>query len=162
MEPSLHDAEATTSLVATCGGEYVCLLDCSSGHVMQRFHQPQQVSEEVTIILFLQKSLFQNYSCLAWTTLTAENEGRTIKQNILAAGGKRGRIELFLPIQHLWYGSFGTDRPNKVMGAQEYVINCLRFHREEPQWLFAGGSDGTIELWNIGVPDNETMKADFK
>ena len=76
--------------------------------------------------------------------------------------GKRGRMELFLPIQHLWYGSFGSVRPNQVMGAQEYTINCLCFHQGEPQWLFAGGSDGAIELWDIGVPEGESMKANCK
>ena len=36
-------AEKTTSTVATCGGDTVCLIDCDTGHVMKRFKQQKEV-----------------------------------------------------------------------------------------------------------------------
>ena len=71
-------------------------------------------------------------------------------------------MELVQPTQHLWYGSFGSDRPNQLMGGQAYCVNCLTFHKSRPQWLFAGGSDGAVELWDIGVPQGDTLKADCR
>jgi len=38
--------------VATCGGEIVCLIDCSTGKVMKRFKQEQEVTICNVIIHF--------------------------------------------------------------------------------------------------------------
>jgi len=36
-------AARDTGIVATCGGDTVCLIDCSTGQVMKRFKQHKEV-----------------------------------------------------------------------------------------------------------------------
>ena len=40
---SIYILGRDTGIVATCGGETVCLIDCSTGKVMKRFKQQQEV-----------------------------------------------------------------------------------------------------------------------
>ena len=45
FEPSVNDPyHETSTVVATCGGECVCLIDCRSGRVMKRFKHFGEVS----------------------------------------------------------------------------------------------------------------------
>jgi len=40
-----------TGIVATCGGDTVCLIDCGTGQVMKRFKQQKEVCMNITYIL---------------------------------------------------------------------------------------------------------------
>ncbi|VDP86301.1 unnamed protein product [Echinostoma caproni] len=45
FEPNPLRPEETTHVVATCGGECVCLINCETGKVMKRFKHMEEVSE---------------------------------------------------------------------------------------------------------------------
>lgn len=47
FEPNPLDPKMTTSVVATCGGECVCLIDCQSGKVMKRFKHVGEVDVDL-------------------------------------------------------------------------------------------------------------------
>ena len=38
-----------TGIIATCGGDTVCLIDCGTGQVMKRFKQPKEVCNGVRV-----------------------------------------------------------------------------------------------------------------
>ena len=78
-----QQAPRSSSIVATCGGNTVCLIDCRLGKVMAKY---SHVEEE-------------EFMALAWTTLdhvqdtegddATSKEGRLEQTNILAAAGNR-------------------------------------------------------------------------
>lgn len=47
FEPNPLRPEETTHVVATCGGECVCLINCATGKVMKRFKHMEEVSSLV-------------------------------------------------------------------------------------------------------------------
>jgi hypothetical protein len=81
-----RQAPRSSSIVATCGGNTVCLIDCRLGKVMVKY---SHVEEE-------------EFMALAWTTLDHDqdtegdddstNEGRLEQTNILAAAGNNRNI----------------------------------------------------------------------
>ena len=78
FEPDAQDNAKTTSHVATCGGNSICIIDVNSGTVLMKYKH---------------KDIKENFYTLAWTTLTLDDE----KTNILASGGIRGEIRMFHP-----------------------------------------------------------------
>ena len=78
FEPDPKDNNKTTSHVATCGGNSICIIDVNSGTVLMKYKH---------------KDIKENFYTLAWTTLTLNDE----KTNILASGGIRGEIRMFHP-----------------------------------------------------------------
>ena len=79
----------SSSIVATCGGNTICLIDCRLGKVMAKY---SHVEEE-------------EFMALAWTTLdhdqeseggdddTTKEEGRPEQTNILAAAGNNNMAQ---------------------------------------------------------------------
>jgi hypothetical protein len=41
---------ASTGIVATCGGNIVCLIDCSTGQVMRRYQEQKEVCKQVHML----------------------------------------------------------------------------------------------------------------
>ena len=78
FEPDPVDPAKTTSLVATCGGNSICIIDVNSGTVLMKYKH---------------KDIKENFYTLAWTTLKLGDE----KTNVLASGGIRGEIRMFHP-----------------------------------------------------------------
>ena len=78
FEPNPKENSKTTSRVATCGGNAICIIDVNSGKILMEY-QHEDVEE--------------NFNTLAWATLTLDDE----KTNILASGGMRGEIRMFHP-----------------------------------------------------------------
>ena len=66
FEPDPKDNNKTTSHVATCGGNSICIIDVNSGTVLMKYKH---------------KDIKENFYTLAWTTLTLDDE----KTNILAS-----------------------------------------------------------------------------
>ncbi|XP_071945443.1 leucine-rich repeat and WD repeat-containing protein 1-like [Antedon mediterranea] len=136
FEPDPENPQNSTSTVATCGGNSVCLIDCESGKVMKRYKH-ENVEEE--------------FYCLAWTTLEMDVGDAKIarKSNILAIGGARGDVKLLHPEQLICYAQLRNSR-------KTCSINTLVFHRDKPTWLFSGAED--VVLWDIGVPSGPDYK----
>ncbi|TGZ67470.1 hypothetical protein CRM22_004776 [Opisthorchis felineus] len=124
FEPSVDDpTNETSNVVATCGGECVCLIDCRSGRVMKRF-----------------KHLGEEFYSLAWTTVEMAAGHKT---NLLAAAGKLREIRLLHPEQLVCYAEMRGHKDD---------IACMIFHPEKPTILFSGDSKASVLVWDIGIP----------
>ncbi|CAH8620982.1 unnamed protein product [Dicrocoelium dendriticum] len=124
FEPSVDDPRSeTSSVVATCGGECVCLIDCRSGRVMKRF-----------------KHLGEEFYSLAWTTVEMAAGHKT---NLLAAAGKLREIRLLHPEQLVCYAEMRGHKDD---------IACMIFHPEKPTILFSGDSKASVLVWDVGIP----------
>ncbi|KAF9195050.1 Leucine-rich repeats and WD repeat domain-containing protein 1 [Haplosporangium sp. Z 11] len=134
----------SSSIVATCGGNTVCLIDCRMGRVVAKYSHQEE----------------EEFMCLAWTTLdhhenedNDEDEGwmdirghnasedRFQQTNILAVAGRMGSIKLINPLQNICY---------KYLHGHKDSIVQLKFSLTNPRWLFSASMDGTARLWDIG------------
>jgi len=128
FEPDPKDPTKTTSKVATCGGNSICIVDVNNGTVLMKYKH---------------KDLKENFYTLAWTTLTFNGDE---KSNILVSGGIRGEVRMFHPQNKVCFHEW---RPVDKKGI---AVNSLIFHSEKNTWLFCGTSDGIVSLWDIGQP----------
>lgn len=126
FEPSIEEPGETTSVLATCGGKTVCLIDVNAERVLKRFNDTDKN---------------ENFYTLAWTTIEI-SAGR--KVNILAVAGEGAAIKLIYPSQLLMYAA--------IRGHKKY-ISCLMFHPSSTRLLFSGSRDGYVFLWDISIPD---------
>ncbi|XP_068126366.1 leucine-rich repeat and WD repeat-containing protein 1 isoform X2 [Hyperolius riggenbachi] len=128
FEPALDSL--SSGVIATCGGESVCVIDCETGKVLKKYKYPGE-----------------EFFSLAWTTLTViGNEGKKRKINVLAAGGKCGAVRLMHPKVNLCYGE---------IKAHKKAIAIMCFSPSQDTFLYTGSYDKRIILWDIGVPDHE-------
>ncbi len=129
FEPDPLDTSKTTTKIATCGGNSICIIDVNTGTVLMKYKH---------------KELKENFYTLAWTTLQlASDEDPT---NILVSGGIRGEIRMFHPAHKVCFHEW---RP---VDKKTIAVNSLAFHSHMPTWLFCGTSDGHVALWDIGTP----------
>uniref|UniRef100_A0A8C6S876 Leucine-rich repeat and WD repeat-containing protein 1 n=1 Tax=Neogobius melanostomus TaxID=47308 RepID=A0A8C6S876_9GOBI len=118
-------------LVATCGGDSLCLIDCEVGVVMKKYKVPGE-----------------EFFALAWTTVLMCCGKATAAQpcSVLAAGGKRGVVKLIHPRNNIAYGEFRASRK---------ALSVLRFNPNKGNFLYTGSYDNKIVLWDIGGLDNQ-------
>ncbi|XP_051793899.1 LOW QUALITY PROTEIN: leucine-rich repeat and WD repeat-containing protein 1 [Acanthochromis polyacanthus] len=118
-------------LVATCGGDSVCVIDCETGMVMKKY----KVSGE-------------EFFSLSWSTVLMSRGGKAPAQHcsILAAGGKKGVVKLIHPRNNVAYGEFRASRKS---------LSVLRFNHQQGNFLFTGSYDSKIALWDIGGVDSQ-------
>jgi len=79
FEPSV---DGTTSLVATCGGRFVCVFDVKDGSLLMKYKHKNE----------------EDLLCLAWTTIR--------DMNILACGSASGELRLFHPANKVSFHSW--------------------------------------------------------
>ncbi|XP_030293946.1 leucine-rich repeat and WD repeat-containing protein 1 isoform X2 [Sparus aurata] len=115
-------------LVATCGGDSLCVIDCETGMVMKKYKVPGE-----------------EFFSLAWSTVLM-SRGKASAQHcsILAAGGKRGLVKLIHPRNNVAYGEFRASRKS---------LSVLRFNHHQGNFLFTGSYDNKIVMWDIGGVD---------
>ena len=113
FEPDINDPSKTTNIVATCGGDSVCFIDCDTGTVIKKY---KQVNEE--------------FYCLSWTILRYRNdlthEEKTL--TILAVGGVSGDVKLIDPEALVCFEHVSYHRK---------PIDALHFHPIIQHWLFS-------------------------
>lgn len=131
FEPDPKDPSKTTSKVATCGGNSICIIDVISGTVLMKYKH---------------KELKENFYTLAWTTIDM-GEGNT---NILVSGGIRGEVRMFHPTRKVCFHEW---RP---VDKKNIAVNSIVFHTANPTWMFTGTSDGVVSLWDVGKPNLPT------
>ena len=104
----MNFAAEETGVVATCGGNIVCLIDITTGRILKRFKQDKDGGQVCTLVTTdtLEEShcdkkrklrntdkaqciivFSQNFFTMAWTTVKMESEARQWPSNILAVGG---------------------------------------------------------------------------
>ena len=113
FEPDPKDPTKTTSKVATCGGNSICIVDVNNGTVLMKYKH---------------KDLKENFYTLAWTTLTFNGDE---KSNILVSGGIRGEVRMFHPQNKVCFHEW---RPVDKKGI---AVNSLIFHSEKTPGFFA-------------------------
>ncbi|KAM9846475.1 leucine-rich repeat and WD repeat-containing protein 1 [Aulostomus maculatus] len=118
-------------LVATCGGDSLCFIDCETGMVMKKYKVPEE-----------------EFFSLAWSTVLMSRGGGASAQHcsILAAGGKRGLVKLIHPRNNVAYGEFRASRK---------ALSVLRFNHHSGNFLFTGSYDNKIVMWDIGGVDSQ-------
>ncbi|XP_049449015.1 leucine-rich repeat and WD repeat-containing protein 1 [Epinephelus fuscoguttatus] len=118
-------------LVATCGGDSLCVIDCETGMVMKKYKVPGE-----------------EFFSLAWSTVLMSRGGGASAQHcsILAAGGKRGLVKLIHPRNNVAYGEFRASRK---------ALSVLRFNHHQGNFLFTGSYDNKIVMWDIGGVDSQ-------
>ncbi|KAF9975358.1 Leucine-rich repeats and WD repeat domain-containing protein 1 [Actinomortierella ambigua] len=149
-----EDDSQRSKIVATCGGNTVCLIDCHLGRILAKY---SHVEEE-------------EFHCLAWTTLTQQVEAddrensnsddgskqdhdaedRQHLVNILAAAGRLGSIKLINPLQNVCY---------MYLHGHTAEIVQLKFSLNNPEWLYSASADGTIRLWDIGFLNKDETES---
>ncbi|KAM8834892.1 leucine-rich repeat and WD repeat-containing protein 1 isoform 1-T1 [Synchiropus picturatus] len=119
-----------TQLVATCGGDSVCVIDCETGMVMKKY----KISGE-------------EFFSLCWTTVLMSSGGGAAAKHcsILAAGGKRGIVKLIHPRNNIAFGEFRASRKS---------LSVLRFNHQQGNFLYTGSYDNKIIMWDIGGVDS--------
>ncbi|ORX88582.1 WD40 repeat-like protein [Basidiobolus meristosporus CBS 931.73] len=124
-----------SNIVATCGGNTVCFIDCHQGKIMTKYTHLESTEEFYT---------------LSWTTLEDNNS------HILAVAGKLGVVRLINPLQGVCF---------RYLVGHSKQINQIRFSTKNPRWLFSASYDDTIRLWDIGSSavdsDNSICLAKF-
>ncbi|KAF7206837.1 leucine-rich repeat and WD repeat-containing protein 1 isoform X3 [Nothobranchius furzeri] len=117
-------------LVATCGGDSLCVIDCETGMVMKKYKVPGE-----------------EFFSLAWSIVLMSRGGKAPVQpcSILAAGGKRGLVKLIHPRNNVAYGEFRASRK---------ALSVLRFNHNQGNFFFTGSYDNKIIMWDIGGVDS--------
>ncbi|KAL3314809.1 hypothetical protein Ciccas_006564 [Cichlidogyrus casuarinus] len=133
FEPNPMRPDETTHVVATCGGECVCLINCETGKVLKRF---KHVEEE--------------FYCIAWTTVEVSGGKRA---NILAAAGKMHEIRLLHPEQLVCYAE---------MKGHTDDVTAMLFHQTQSTILFSGDAKASVIVWDIGVPSVPNYKTRYQ
>ncbi|XP_029030393.1 leucine-rich repeat and WD repeat-containing protein 1 [Betta splendens] len=118
-------------LVATCGGDSLCVIDCETGMVMKKYKVPGE-----------------EFFSVAWSTvLMSRGDGASAQHcSILAAAGKRGMVKLIHPRNNVAYGEFRVSRK---------AISVLCFNHRSGNFLFTGSYDKKIVMWDIGGVDSQ-------
>lgn len=113
FEPDVNNPGKTTSLVATCGGDSVCFIDCSTGQVLKKY---KQIGEE--------------FYCLCWTILNFRDELRQQEKRVtvLAVAGVTGDIKLIEPDQLTCF---------EHVSFHKKPVDSLLFHPIVQHWLFS-------------------------
>ncbi|XP_078122432.1 leucine-rich repeat and WD repeat-containing protein 1 isoform X1 [Sander vitreus] len=129
--PDFNATGGGSRLVATCGGDSLCVIDCETGLVMKKYKVPGE-----------------EFFSLAWSTVLMSREGGASAQHcsILAAGGKKGLVKLIHPRNNMAYGEFQASRK---------ALSVLRFNHRQGNFLFTGSYDNKIVMWDIGGVDSQ-------
>ncbi|XP_038615221.1 leucine-rich repeat and WD repeat-containing protein 1 [Tachyglossus aculeatus] len=132
FEPPLEPGPAgrPSHTVATAGGESVCVTDCESGLVLNKYKVPGE-----------------EFFTVAWTALTMLTaDGRKKRYGVLAAAGRRGVVKLIHVRAGFCYGEIKAHR-------KPVATAC--FSPAHETHLYTASYDKRIILWDIGVPDCE-------
>ncbi|KAL6098454.1 lrwd1 [Pungitius sinensis] len=130
--PDTTGAGGGSRLVATCGGDSLCVIDCETGIVMKKYKVPGE-----------------EFFSLSWSTVLMSRGGGASAArhcSVLAAGGKRGLVKLIHPRNNVAYGEFRASRK---------ALSVLRFNHHQGNFLFTGSYDNKIVLWDIGGVDSQ-------
>ncbi|XP_022594517.1 leucine-rich repeat and WD repeat-containing protein 1 [Seriola dumerili] len=131
FQPLPDSTGGGSRLVATCGGDSLCVIDCETGMVMKKY-----------------KVHGEEFFSLSWSTVMMSRGGGASAQHcsILAAGGKRGLVKLIHPRNNVAYGEFRASRK---------ALSVLRFNHHQGNFLFTGSYDNKIVMWDIGGVDSQ-------
>lgn len=113
FEPDPQDPSKTTSIVATCGGDSICFIDCETGTVIKKYKQTNEV-----------------FYCICWTVFDYKDviTGEERSRSMLAAAGVYGNIRIIDPMELVCYDSISYNKK---------PVDSLLFHPLKYHWLFS-------------------------
>lgn len=119
-------------MVATCGGNSICIIDCLKGKVSKRY-----TDEDV-------EDVFVSLACIPCNGSNSGEE--TNCETLLASGSMKNKILLFSLNSLKCY--------ERIESAHEDHINSLVFHPTHCYWLFSASYDQQIKLWQVFEPND--------
>ncbi|CAF1027500.1 unnamed protein product [Adineta steineri] len=134
---SLFEPNTSQNILATCGGQKVCFIDCDTCEVSHLYEVSSLRSTTTTRKIKDKNSTINSeyFSCLCWIEITEGNE--TLK--VLAVGATNGHIYL---LSHKWKIMFAhIELPSSS-------ISCLIWDPSQPTTLVTG-SYNTVRFLNI-------------
>lgn len=113
FEPNAEQPGKTTNIVATCGGDSICFIDCDTGMVVKKY-----------------KEIGEEFYCICWTVIRFKNEltGFDRKVSMLAAAGVKGDIKLIDTFNLVCF---------KCVSHHKKPVDALLFHPVEQNWMFS-------------------------
>ncbi|KAG5844451.1 hypothetical protein ANANG_G00162670 [Anguilla anguilla] len=129
FEPLQDSCDQTSGVVATCGGESVCVIDCETGHVLKKYKVPGVL-----------------HPGLVLRPHVPGGGGVVRRLSVLAAGGKKGVVKLLHPAGNLAYGEFRASRR---------ALSTLCFSPRQQTVLFTGSYDNRVVMWDVGGVDSD-------
>jgi len=114
-----------SSILATCGGNYVCIIDCDTGQVKMKY-----------------KLLEEDFYSVAWANMKVAEPASAPSPTawMLATSGFRGSVRLLR-----------SDRMTCVLEIKHHKshVNSLLFHPLDSHKLFTGSADLSVCLWKF-------------
>ena len=138
FEPDVSHPEKTTNLIATCGGNSICVTNILTGEVLMKYRHKNKIEIFYTI---------------TWTVLPNELGG---KNSVLVSGSLKGEICMFQPEDkvcfYVWPFTRSLTKEEKIDPKRPEIeaINSIVFHSQNSKWLFIGLACGFIYLYDIG------------
>ncbi|XP_039296049.1 leucine-rich repeat and WD repeat-containing protein 1 [Nilaparvata lugens] len=132
FEPDPENPEKTTNIVATCGGNSVCLIDVTTGKVVAKY---------------IPKDLREMLYTLCWASWPLPGRGGTV--NVIATAGVRNTVHLILPAPPTLASCFLThhfDTPRRIK-----PIQALIFLPHDPYTVIVGDTNGVVRVCKITV-----------
>ncbi|CAH1395866.1 unnamed protein product [Nezara viridula] len=123
-------------IVATCGGNSVCFIDCVTTKVLSKYY-----TKDLSVLLFT----------LAWTKLPVGGE----KKLLLVTGGAKGTLYI------IDYSDNVCILEYQLKCKRNVFINTLCFHPTDHGILFCGTSNGEIRICELKKYLKEPKKIDF-
>ena len=129
FEPDINNPGKTTNIVATCGGDSICFIDCDAGLVIKKYKQTNE-----------------DFYCLCWTILdcvhpvTGEEQAKTM----LAAAGVLGNIKIIDPVQLVCYDCISYHKK---------PVDALLFHPTRSHWMFSKFPTHLFNLFYLHLKD---------
>jgi leucine-rich repeat and WD repeat-containing protein 1 len=135
--------ESYPNLVATCGGNTICFIDCATMTVLRKYKHLEK----------------ENFITMAWTVLHEDSDQKKGKDDsienrrsfsVLAAAGTQGYIKLLLPSILVCYAYLHGHRSE---------VYALCFSEKYPRRLLSAGNDRCILLWDLEIPKGESLES---
>ncbi|XP_055995533.1 leucine-rich repeat and WD repeat-containing protein 1-like isoform X2 [Ostrea edulis] len=145
FEPRIEDPNKTTNMLATCGGQKVCLIDCNTGKVMKRYRDDNK---------------YECFYTLAWTTVQLKNSKQE-KTNLLAvAGGSSDRKII------MWDIGIPDMRDYNVLYKKLHVLqapdtDALNLVLSMPSQTLLAGCEDSCYGWKADRLDKISKDPDY-
>lgn len=126
-------------IVATAGGDSVCVYDCCDKKLLKKYKHPPQAGEET-------------FYSLAWTMLPHRSRRGDFSMPVIAAGGKQGDIKLIDVDSAQLFAVLQVPAVPGMPAGPLREVQHIAFSPVHPWLMFTGHASGSILVWSISAP----------